>query len=90
MHMHKSLHGIDDVFSATMCLLTGVMPDVTVQENGEAKDKGWHKAKKELMSNVKEFEKSLLKLRAKIDDGSINSINFKKVCPFLTFELFNV
>ncbi|GMH84222.1 hypothetical protein TrST_g13493, partial [Triparma strigata] len=86
--MVKPPGGVDDIFAATMCLLAGIMPSVTVQKNGKVKDKGWDKAKKELMGNVKEYMEKLKELKVRIDDGSINPVNFKEVRQYISLEHF--
>ena len=82
--------GVDDIFSATMCLLANVMPTVTVDKKGRVKERNWAKAKKELMGNIKEYMEYLKEIKVKIDDGSINPINFKEVRPYLELAHFNV
>jgi dynein heavy chain len=88
--MQKPPPGVDDIFSATMVLLAGVMPSIQVQKNGKVKDRDWGAAKKSLMSDVKAYMECLKLIKTKVDDGTINPINFKEVQQYLALEHFDV
>jgi len=88
--MNTPPKGVGEIFGSTMCLLAGIMPSVTTDKKGRVKDRSWGKAKKELMSNVKEYMEYLVKIKEAVDDGSIPAINFKEVREYIAMEDFNV
>lgn len=81
---------LDEVFAATMCLLAGIMPSIVVQKNGKVKDCSWDAAKKQLMSNIKEYMTRLKEIKTHIDNNSINHQNFKEIRQYIEKDYFNV
>uniref|UniRef100_A0A7S2QUS9 Uncharacterized protein n=1 Tax=Triparma pacifica TaxID=91992 RepID=A0A7S2QUS9_9STRA len=88
--MNTPPKGVGEIFGATMCLLAGIMPTVTVDKKGRVKDRSWGKCKKELMSNVKEYMEYLVKIKDAVDNGTAPHINFKEVREYIAMEDFNV
>lgn len=81
---------LDEVFAATMCLLAGIMPSVVVTKSGKVKDASWDAAKKQLMSNIKDYMMYLKDIKKHVDENTINHNNFKEVRQYSEKEYFNV
>ena len=81
---------LDEVFAATMCLLAGIMKTVVVQKNGKVKDVSWDAAKKQLMSNIKDYMNALKEIKQHIDNNTINPQNFKEVRQYIEKDYFTV
>jgi dynein heavy chain len=88
--MLKPPPNLDEVFAATMVLLAGILPSVVVQKNGKVKDVSWDVAKKQLMGNIKDYMMYLKEIKTRVDDGSINRMNFKGVREYIEKDFFNV
>jgi dynein heavy chain len=88
--MTKPPGGVDDVFSAVMVLLAGVMPSIVVQKNGKVKDRGWDQAKKQMLGNIAEFLDQLMGFKEVADAGNVPAVNWKEVRPYIELEHFDV
>ena len=66
------------------------MPSVVITKTGKVKDTSWDAAKKQLMSNIKEYMMYLKDIKKHVDDGSINVVNFKEVRQYIEKDYFNV
>ncbi len=81
---------LDEVFAATMCLLAGIMPSIVITKSGKVKDTSWDAAKKQLMSNIKEYMMYLKDIKRHVDENTINHNNFKEVRQYIEQDYFNV
>ena len=81
---------LDEVFAATMCLLAGIMPSVVILKSGRVKDTSWDAAKKQLMSNIKDYMTYLKDIKKHVDENTINHNNFREVRQYIEKEYFNV
>jgi len=66
------------------------MPSVVVQKSGKVKDTSWDAAKKQLMSNIKDYMMRLKDIKKHVDDNTINHNNFKEVRQYVEKDYFNV
>ena len=90
--------GVDDVFSAVMVLVAGIvtpdgkhLTDVEVQKgSGKVRDRSWGAAKKALLGNVGGFLDALLSYKSYVDDFVVPNINWKEVRPYLAKPDFDV
>jgi dynein heavy chain len=87
--MAKPPMGVDDVFSAILCLLanSGGRADIGTDKKGKPKDVTW-KAAQLLMKDVVKFIDTLKDFKGLIDTDEVPKANFEHVRPYLALEYF--
>jgi dynein heavy chain len=87
--MKKPPPGVDDVFSAVMCLLAGLMDNIPIKKNGAPKDTSWPSVKKTMLGDIGGFLDTLLNYKQTVDEFRVPKMNWKQVRPFLELEHFD-
>ena len=87
--MAKPPAGVDDVFAATMILLAGIHPHISLNaKTGKVKDTSWDACKKALLGNIQEYIDMLKEMKVNVDNSKVPAINWKEVRKYLAMEHF--